>query len=121
MTRKRSLAALVAAATLFSSSVAIASPSFQTRLSIGYSTTSGGQFAGHLRSHAGCVAGREVSLYRQTPGADARVGSNTVGATGRWKVGVARPPAGDYYAKVPRLRTGAGVCAAAKSATTHVS
>ena len=121
MNPKLMLGLIVAVLALSSSATTIAGPSFQTKLSIAYSPSSGGQFAGHVRSHAGCVAGREVSVYRKGPGRDPLTGTGTARPGGRWSVPVAQIPAGDYYAKAPAMHSSAGTCAAAKSATTHVS
>lgn len=114
---------LVMVLALPASAVALGGSGYPTSLSIQYSRSSGGYFSGKLRSHAGCVDGRKVAVYRKQSGSDPSVGSSTVAASGKWRAATGKAAAGDYYAKTPRrnLGGGAGSCAAAKSATTHVS
>ncbi len=113
---------LVALLALGANNVALGGPSYPTSLSIGYSPSSGGSFAGKLRSHAGCVGGRKVVVYRKGPGSDRSVGNSTAAPSGRWSVAAAKPSAGDYYAKTKgRTLNSGGKCAAAKSVSTHVS
>ena len=121
MKPKLSLGLAVLSLVLCASPAALAGPRYDTTLSIAYSPSSGGRFAGHLVSHAGCVAGREVSVYRKEPGKDAAIGHDTAAASGRWRVAANRIAAGDYYAKTPRVSTAGGICAAAKSVTTRTS
>ena len=121
MNPKLPLGLIASAILLTTSTPANAGPRYDAKLSIGYSKSGGGQFAGHLRSHGGCVAGRKVAVYRKGPGTDPSIGSGTVSAAGRWSASSSGISAGDYYAKTPTVKTSAGLCAAAKSATTRVS
>lgn len=116
-----SLGLLVALLVLCVSPVALAGPTYQTKLSINYSRSSGGYFAGKLRSHGGCVAGRDVVVYLKSSGTDPTVGRDTTAASGKWRVAPGQIAAGDYYAKTQAVKIGAGTCAGAKSATTRAS
>ena len=122
MKRTILLGTLVMLLALCSNSVALGGSRYQTSLSIGYSPSSGGSFAGKVRSHAGCVGGRKVVVYRKGPGSDRSIGNDTAAASGRWSVAASKPAAGDYYAKTSGLTLNSGgKCASAKSVSTHVS
>jgi hypothetical protein len=120
MKRTFLLGTLVMLLALCVNGVALGGSSYQTSLSIGYSP--GGSFAGKLRSHAGCVGGRKVVVYRKGPRSDRSIGNDTAAASGRWSVAASKPAAGDYYAKTSGLTLNSGgKCASAKSVSTHVS
>jgi len=122
MKGKAFLGLLVTLLALSAGGIAFGGPKFPSKLSIGYSRSSGGYFAGDLKSHRGCVDGRKVVVYRKKRGHDPAVGNDTAAPNGTWRVAARRPKAGDYYAKAKgaRLKRG-GRCGAAKSASTHVS
>ncbi len=122
MKGKAFLGLLVALLAFSAGGVALGGPKYPTKLSIGYSRSSGGLFAGDLKSHKGCVGGRKVVVYRKKRGHDRAVGNDAAAPNGSWRVAARKPKAGDYYAKTKgsRLKDGAK-CAAAKSAATHVS
>jgi hypothetical protein len=108
----------------FAGSVASAAPKFNTRLSIGYSPSSG-RFSGNVKSNENaCIAGRKVTVYLKQGGRDKAIGTDTSRKNGSWKVapnGSLTP--GYYYAGTPAhgLGPGVGICGAAKSATTRSS
>jgi hypothetical protein len=114
------LALLVVALTV----PALAVGAFATNLSITYSRHGGGRFSGRVTSpKAACVAGRRITVYRRRSGRDSAVGSGSTSGGGRWRV---YPPGkvatGDYYARTPAVKVGAGgSCAAARSIATHAS
>jgi hypothetical protein len=101
--------------------VAYAGAGYPTKLTIGYSRSSGG-FDGRLNSHAGCVDGRKVVVYRKQGGSDPAVGSDKAKPNGRWGVTPGKVKAGDYYAKTAAVTLKGGAkCASAKTPATHVS
>ncbi len=123
MKPKIAVGLLVAVLALWAGSLALGGSRYETKVSISYSRSSGGYFAGKVRSHGGCVAGRVVAVYRKRPGSDPAVGKDTTRSNGRWRVAPSQIATGEYYAKTPavRLGGGAGTCAGAKSATTRAS
>jgi hypothetical protein len=119
--RRTITATLLAAALLLGTAGgAVAASSYPTTLSISYSRTSG-DFSGTLRSHSGCIGGRKVTVYRQSPGNDPAVASGKSAASGKWRAAGGGVKKGDYYAKTPAYSGSAGRCAPAKSPATHVS
>ncbi len=123
MKRIITLACCLAVATPFLGGTALGAKASSTKLTIKYSRGSS-RFAGKVKSHNhACVAGRAVTVYRKKAGRDPAVGSAKSGGTGRWRVSPGQVTAGDYYAAAPsmQLGSGAGKCAAARTAVTHVS
>ncbi|MFN8112278.1 MAG: hypothetical protein U0R51_03670 [Solirubrobacterales bacterium] len=120
---RKATAGLAAAALALTGggAVAYAGAGYPTKLTIGYSKSSGG-FAGNLNSHAGCVDGRKVVVYRKQGGSDQAVGGDKVKPNGKWAVTPGKVKAGDYYAETAAvtLKNG-GKCASAKTPATHVS
>jgi hypothetical protein len=124
MKRIISLASCVALAMPFFGTAALGASAFNTKLTIQFSRAAG-RFSGRVSSpnHA-CVVNRKVTVYRTKSGPDPAVGADMTSAAGRWRVKPGgRLVAGDYYAKTPsvRLGAGAGTCSAAKSVATHAS
>ena len=103
---------------------ALAAGTFATNLSIKYSRHGAGHFSGQVTSPKGvCIAGRKVTVYRKRSGHDPAIGAGSTSASGTWHV---NPPGkvatGDYYARTPAVKVGAGrTCAAARSISTHAS
>lgn len=120
--RNALLGTLAAFLTLGAGNVALAGTNYPTQLSMGYSNSSGGSFAGKVRSIGKCTGGRRVAVYRLTPGPDPSIGSATTSRSGNWRLVTGKPRRGDYYAKVRPGSAGVGTrCAGARTAVTHVS
>lgn len=120
---------LAAAAVLMAPAGAAAlaqAASYGSNVSIGY-VRGGPYFDGRVTSSRGaCVKRRKVTVYRNTPGADPAIGSDTTSAAGDWRLNLrGRPKSAYYYAKAKSLTVGpAGnrtVCRAAKSVVTRAS
>ena len=120
--QKALLGTLAAFVVLGAGNVAMAGTNYPSRISMGYSSSSGGSFAGSVGSSAKCRGGRTVSIYRTSPGADPSIGSTRTSSSGSWGMVTGKPRRGDYYAQVSPKSAGAGVrCGGARTATTHVS
>ena len=121
--RTKTISGLVAALLIFAmSGVAFAGSGASSSLSIGYSPSSGGSFAGKLRAPQGCVGGRKVVVFRKSSGSDTAVGNGNSSPNGAWSAKAGRITAGDYYAKTKSVTLKSGTkCASAKSPSTHVS
>lgn len=113
---------LAAVAVLGASGVAAAGINYPTKLSMHYSRSSGGQFAGAVNSSNACTSNRRVVVYRKSPGRDGSIGSAKSSSGGHWHLRTGKPRSGNYYAQTNPKSAGAGVrCGGARSATTHVS
>jgi len=76
-----------------------------------------GGFRGKVKSeHTACEAGRDVKVFRVTPGKDDRVGIDIADAQGNWEAGNSAG-GGKFYAKVNKFE----VCKPAKSKTITVA
>lgn len=75
-----------------------------------------GAFKGTLSSrNAKCRAGRRVTVWKQRPGPDLKLGASTTTSTGAYRLAKASRP-GKYYSTVAsRFNGGVGTCLAAKS------
>ncbi len=113
---------LVSLLVLATAGAALGGANYGSRISIGYSPASGGQFAGKVKSRAVCSDRRNVVVYRKRAGRDASVGRTRTSVRGRWNVRIGQPRRGDYYARALPGKAARGVrCGGARSAVTHVS
>jgi len=88
---------------------------YSRKLTISYSGSKSA-FTGRIESQrAACERQAAVSVFRQRPGADARVGKDKTDSKGRYAVDSPKR-AGTYYARTPRTASPtSGVCLAATS------
>ena len=92
-------------------------PDISRALSIAYSAETD-LFKGILSAEDdGCITGKRVSVFHVDAGPDTRIGSDTTGATGRYKVPKSKVN-GKYYAKAKAITVAsAGNCLTVKSQT----
>lgn len=122
MKRNGAVGLLVSVLVLASAGPALGGADYPSRISIGYSRASGGQFTGNVQSRAVCADRRNVVVYRKQAGRDASVGRVKTSARGRWNLRTGKPRRGDYYARALPGKAARGVrCGGARSAVTHVS
>ena len=63
------------------------------------------KFHGKVKSpRRQCLKGRKITVFRQKPGADKRIGSGTSIGGGHWKVAKKPDQGKKYYAKVKKRR-----------------
>lgn len=95
--------------------IAYAGAGYPTKLTMGYSKSSGG-FGGNLSSHSGCVDGRKVVVYRKQGGNDPAIGGDKTKPNGKWAVTPGNVKSGDYYAKTAAVTLKGGAKCASEDA-----
>lgn len=122
MKRKALTSLLVSVLVLASAGPALAGTNYGSRISLGYSPASGGQFTGNVQSRSVCASGRRVAVYLIQPGADRTIGQARTSAGGSWRLQTGKPKRGNYYAAaLPSTVAGGVRCGSSRSAVTHVS
>jgi subtilisin-like proprotein convertase family protein len=80
-----------------------------------------GKFRGALSSPvAGCAAGREVTVFRNRPGPDRRVGAVITGADGSFRLARAKKRGRYYAVSLPAVVADAAECPAVQSRTFRI-